>query len=111
MSKPYVPVQRRQNMIGCNIRPGMTPGGFSRQFGVARHPDHNKHHGSFLASEVQAAANATLARFGAHHEPSAYRDSRTPYGDPKERVPAGPLLELEGSRHINPPAETECKTT
>lgn len=72
MSTPYVPVVRKEAVIGCMIRPGFVPGGFTHQFGVSKtrigraraiiHRDASR--------EVREAANRVLEKRGLLNDPN-----------------------------------------
>lgn len=78
MSTPYVPVQRRHDVIGCMIRPGFTPGSFSHNFGQARVGAKRPSKGSINSREICEAANRVLEKRGLLNQPN--QQDSTQYG-------------------------------
>lgn len=75
MSISYVPVIRKNNVIGSNIRSGLTPGGFTHNFGIKRHDFVRKKKDIYSDSrEVKEAANRVLEKRGLINEPNELRD-------------------------------------
>lgn len=62
----YKKVRDRKDLIGCNIRKGITPGGFSVVLGVGRTPG-RKSGGS--AEDIRAAATEYLIKKGVQQGP------------------------------------------
>lgn len=68
--------QGHKNWIGCNIRPGSRPGGFSKPFASSRQaayrpldaPDR------FSLQEINQAATEALERRGLINQPEYWRD-------------------------------------
>lgn len=72
MSSTYVPVTRRADVIGCNIRPGVTPGGFSHVYTAS--PKKNvprRNRRGRGTRDIIEAANAVLEGRGFINQPNS----------------------------------------
>src|SRR5688572_5755348 len=91
---------RRSEMIGCNIKPGSLPGGFTQKFGLAQceYTKRARARGSISANEVKEAAKAVLEKRGSIHAPSDFRDSTAPFSSYEKPI-VGPLIGLAFTPH------------
>lgn len=70
MINPYIPVVRKANVLGCNIRPGSMPGGFTHPFSTNKPRIRRSHKGSIDSRMICEAANRVLEKRGLINDPN-----------------------------------------
>lgn len=88
-----IKVKATNGLIGCNLRTGMVPGGFSHQFGQPR----PNRHGSAVSDEVREAANRVL------------NDRRT--AELSSPLEASPVVETPAVAPMGAPAQQPTEPT